>query len=78
MFKTVKTVDGTSSSSVDSYKVQQGYEYNYSRLLGESVDGSNETGLTESLEENGDLIEGIRRAKEQVTEGELSSYDEVF
>lgn len=79
MSKIAKTVERTSNSgSIDSDKIQQGYEYNFSRLLSESVDGSNENGLTKSLEENEDIMEGIRRAKGQITEGKLASYDEVF
>lgn len=79
MFNTVKTVDGTgSNSSIDSDKVQQEYEYNYSGLLSEGVDGTNEAGLTESVEEDEDLMEGIRRAEGQIAEGKLAPYDEVF
>lgn len=80
MFKAIKTVDGTDSSSVsiDSDRIQRGYEYNYPKLLGEGVDGSSNTNLTESLEEDEELMAGIERAKGQVLKGELASYDEVF
>jgi len=80
MFKMIKTMDGTGSNnvSVDSERTQRGYEYNYSKLLGEGVDGSSRTNLTRSLEKDEELMAGIERAKEQVLQGELASYDEVF
>ena len=80
MFQSVKTVDGTNSNgvSVDSDRIQRGYEYNYSKLFGEGVDGSSRTNLTASLEEDEELMAGIERAKGQILQGELASYDEVF
>ena len=80
MFKATKTVDGTDSNSVsvDSDGIQRGYEYNYPKLLGEGVDGSSRTNLTGSLEEDEELMAGIKRAESQVLQGELASYDEVF
>lgn len=53
-------------------------EYNFPTALEVGSDSSQEIDLTESIRCNKELMEGIERAKRQISKGDLLTYDEVF
>lgn len=53
-------------------------DYNFAIALKVGSGSSIDIDLTESIKRNKELMEGIERAKRQVTEGDLLTYDEVF
>lgn len=67
-----------SSDDRESADLRNDKRYNYFRVLEDGVDGSSTVGLSRSIEKDEKLIKGIQRAKLQVIEGDLSTYDEVF
>ncbi len=53
-------------------------EYNFPTALEVSTESSQEIDLTKSIRRNKELMEGIERAKRQISKGDLLTYDEVF
>lgn len=76
-YGTLQDVAGSSENG-EPADLQNDKKYNYFRLLNDGIDGSSTVGLSRSIEKDEKLIKGIQRAKLQVIEGDLSTYDEVF
>lgn len=76
-YDTLQDVAGSSKDG-EPADLQNNEQYNYFRLLEGGIDGSSPEGLSRSIEKDEKLMKGIQRAKLQIIEGDLSTYDEVF
>jgi len=79
MISTKLTVEDTSTGSklrvLDELFCM---DYNFATALEVGSESSVDVDLTESIKRNKELMKGIKRAKRQITEGELLTYDAVF
>lgn len=79
MFKhdSLQDVSG-SSKDREPADLRNDKQYNYFHILEDGIDGSSPISLSRSIEKDEKMMKGIQRAKLQIIEGDLSTYDEVF